>query len=89
MFEELKVGGTYTQIAGRPEGTIFDFVGGGPVLIYNMYDPTHDEIEQCKAGHRFEMKILLGRFDKFDDAVAARKAAEDLYFKPIIEKYKK
>lgn len=44
MFEELKVGGTYPQIAGRPEGTIFDFVGGGPVLIYNMYDPTHDEI---------------------------------------------
>ena len=33
--------------------------------------------------------INLGRFDKFDDAVAARKAAEDLYFKPIIEKYKK
>lgn len=22
MFEELKVGGTYPQIAGRPEGTI-------------------------------------------------------------------
>lgn len=58
MFEELKVGGTYPQIAGRPEGTIFDFVGGGPVLIYNMYDPTRDEIEQCRAGHRFELKIL-------------------------------
>lgn len=58
MFEELKVGGTYPQIAGRPEGTIFDFVGGDPVLIYNMYDPTRDEIEQCRAGHRFELKIL-------------------------------
>lgn len=33
--------------------------------------------------------ISLGRFDKFDDAVAARKAAEDLYFKPIIEKVQK
>ena len=33
--------------------------------------------------------ISLGRFDGFERAVAARKEAEDLYFKPIIEKYKK
>ena len=33
-------------------------------------------------------KIYLGRFEKFEDAVAARKEAEEKFFKPIIEKYK-
>ena len=32
--------------------------------------------------------INLGRFDKFDDAVKARKEAEEKYFRPIIESFK-
>lgn len=31
-------------------------------------------------------KIFLGRFDELDTAAAARKKAEELYFKPIIDK---
>lgn len=30
----------------------------------------------------------LGYFDNFDDAVAARKAGEEKYFKPLLNKYK-
>ena len=33
-------------------------------------------------------KHILGYFDKIEDAAKARKAAEEKYFKPIIEKYK-
>ncbi|VUZ28498.1 Uncharacterised protein [Acetobacterium wieringae] len=31
--------------------------------------------------------IFLGRFNNINDAVTARKAAEEKYFKPVIEKY--
>jgi hypothetical protein len=31
--------------------------------------------------------ICVGRFQKLDEAIAARKAAEDKYYKPIIDKY--
>lgn len=31
--------------------------------------------------------IYLGQHDSWDDAVKAREAAEELYFKPVIEKY--
>lgn len=34
-------------------------------------------------------QITLGCFKEFSDAVAARKAAEEKYFAPILEKYKK
>lgn len=33
--------------------------------------------------------IFLGRFDTFEKAVQARSEAEELYYKPIIDKYKK
>lgn len=33
-------------------------------------------------------RIDLGYFDKKDDAIKARKEAEENYFKPILEKYK-
>lgn len=33
-------------------------------------------------------KINLGSFKNIDDAIKARKEAEDKYFKPILEKYK-
>lgn len=32
---------------------------------------------------------FLGYYDKLDDAIKARKEAEDKYFKPILDKYKK
>lgn len=31
--------------------------------------------------------ICIGRFDDLDEAIAARKDAEDKYYKPIIDKY--
>ncbi|MCH2763707.1 AP2 domain-containing protein, partial [Listeria monocytogenes] len=31
--------------------------------------------------------INLGRFIRFEDAVKARKNAEEIYFKPILKKY--
>lgn len=34
-------------------------------------------------------EIYLGRFDDIEDAIKARKEAEEKYFKPILEKYKK
>lgn len=34
-------------------------------------------------------QIQLGRFDKFEDAVEARKKAENKYYKPILDKVKK
>ena len=46
MFEELRVGGTYPPIAGKRECTYFGFDQSGPVLIYNMYDPTREEINK-------------------------------------------
>ena len=33
--------------------------------------------------------INLGRFEKIEDAVRARKAGEEKYFKPVLEKYRK
>jgi hypothetical protein len=33
-------------------------------------------------------RIHLGLFERFEDAVAARREAEELYYKPMIEKYK-
>lgn len=33
--------------------------------------------------------IFLGRFDKLEDAIIAREEAEEKYFEPILEKYKK
>lgn len=68
MFEELRVGGTYPPMAGKRECTYFRFDQSGPMLIYNMYDPTREEIEQCRAGHRFEMKILKNRTNKKEPA---------------------
>lgn len=43
-----------------------------------------------RASLKFKGKNVLNkRFDEFDDAVKARKKAEDKYFKPIIENAKK
>ncbi|NFA43928.1 HNH endonuclease [Clostridium botulinum] len=49
----------------------------------------------CRANSKWKSQIQLkgtsihlGYFDKLEDAVAARAAAEDKYFKPIIEEFK-
>ncbi|PKM71218.1 MAG: AP2 domain-containing protein [Firmicutes bacterium HGW-Firmicutes-17] len=45
--------------------------------------------KKWKAQIGFQGKVIfLGRFDDKPDAIAARKKAEDEYFKPILEKYK-
>jgi hypothetical protein len=43
---------------------------------------------QWRAQIQFKHKLLyLGRFDKISDAIDARRKAEELYFKPIVEKF--
>jgi hypothetical protein len=34
-------------------------------------------------------RIYLGLFDELEEAIEVRKKAEEIYFKPVIEKYKK
>ena len=46
------------------------------------YDPTRGKYEAYITLHR--KKICLGRFSKLEDAVKARKAAEDELFAPLI-----
>lgn len=44
---------------------------------------------KCLAQIVFQgKKYHLGRFDKKEDAVEARKKAEEKYFQPIIDKYR-
>lgn len=51
------------------------------------YDKTRNK---WRAYIRLQYKTIeLGRFDTFKKAVRARLEAEDRYYKPIIEKYKK
>lgn len=50
----------------------------------------HSKLDKWVANISFNGKrIYLGLFDDTDDAIKARKKAEEIYFKPIIEKYKK
>ena len=45
--------------------------------------------EKWSASITFQgKKISLGRFDIIEDAAKARKAAEEKYHKPMLEKYK-
>lgn len=46
------------------------------------YDPTLGKYEACITLHR--KRTRLGRFSKLEDAVKARKAAEDELFAPLI-----
>lgn len=49
----------------------------------------HSQLDKWVANISFQGKrIHLGLFDDLDDAIGARKKAEEIYFKPIIEKYK-
>jgi len=47
------------------------------------------ESQKWRVSIGFQGKTInLGRFESYEDAVAARKAAEDKYYKPMLEKYK-
>lgn len=49
----------------------------------------HSQLEKWVANISFnEKRIYLGLFDDLEKAIEARKKAEEIYFKPIIEKYK-
>lgn len=43
-------------------------------------------VYQARLGLRYK-QISLGRFDDYDSAVRARRAAEQLYYVPIIEEW--
>lgn len=49
----------------------------------------HSQLDKWVANINFNGKrIYLGLFDDLEKAIEARKKAEEIYFKPIIEKYK-
>lgn len=49
----------------------------------------HSKLNKWVANISFQgERIYLGLFDELEDAIEARKKAEEIYFKPIIEKYK-
>jgi hypothetical protein len=50
----------------------------------------HSQLDKWVANIGFQGKrIHLGLFDNLEDAIEARKKAEEVYYKPVIEKYKK
>ena len=50
----------------------------------------HSRLDKWVANIDFQGKrIYLSLFDDLDDAIDTRKKAEEIYYKPVIEKYKK
>lgn len=76
------------------EGTSLDRISNNKLLKNNKsgIKGVHYDSKKCKwvAQITFKGKLhYLGRYNNIENAVKARKAAEEKYFKPIIKKYKK
>lgn len=57
-MEKLEIGGKFSALAGRPEGTFFDITESGPVWIFNYANPTTEEISDVSEGSPFEIRML-------------------------------
>ena len=58
-MEQLKVGGKWSILAGRGEGTFFEVGPSGPMWIFYYNNPTDEEITDMSEGHRFEIRSMV------------------------------
>lgn len=58
-MEKLEIGGKFSALAGRPEGTFFDITESGPVWIFNYANPTAEEISDISEGSPFEIRTMV------------------------------
>lgn len=58
-MEKFEVGGRFTLLAGKPEGTFFEITASGPVWFFNYASPTDQEISDISEGNPFEIRTML------------------------------
>jgi len=58
-MEKMEVGGKFTALANRPEGTFFEVTDSGLVWFFNYNRPTDEEIEDMSEGHPFEIRSMV------------------------------
>ena len=58
-MEKLEVGGKFTLLSSRQEGTFFEITESGLLWIFNYASPTDEEISDISEGSPFEMRTLL------------------------------
>lgn len=54
---EYKIGKVVEEFVNHQEGTLFDLSDDGVDLIVFFKNPTQEEIEQFKSGHKFEIRF--------------------------------
>lgn len=57
-FQKYEVGKVIDQYVGVPEGIRFDLSDSGALFVVLFRNPTQNEIDQFKAGTRFEMRFV-------------------------------
>lgn len=55
-MEKLEVGGKFTLLANRPEGTFFEITESGPMWVFNYFNPSDEEIKDISEGSAFEIR---------------------------------
>ena len=71
------------------EGTNLERISGKPRSNTGVRGVTRQKDGRYVAKIGFQgVRYNLGKFEKLEDAIHARKAAEEKYHKPILEKYK-
>lgn len=58
-MDNLVVGGKFTALRNRPEGTFFEVTESGLMWIFNYMDPTADEIASVSEGSPFEIRSTV------------------------------
>ena len=58
-MEKLEIGGKFSALAGRPEGTLFEITESGPVWLFNYANPTDEEIADMSEGSPFEIRTMV------------------------------
>ena len=58
-MEKLEVGGKFTALANRPEGTYFEITESGLTWFFNYAGPTDEEIAAISEGSPFEIRSTV------------------------------
>ena len=58
-MDKLEVGGKFTLLANRQEGTYFEITESGPMWFFNYFSPTEQEIADISEGSAFEIREMV------------------------------
>ena len=58
-MDKLEVGGRFSALANRPEGTFFEVTESGLVWFFNYVKPTQVEIAAISEGSPFEIRSMV------------------------------